>query len=220
MPEYTLPQDVSLEDQLDDASARSRAEIARQVVRSLLCDLHGDESAHLELILEIENARAVLRRLCEDHGDNDWPDDLALSDILDKHLGYYLNRATETSHPQGAEGGTAEDQNDARPQKEGAASEYPDREGLIDLCERGHVEQRFWENRDSAQAQIQQATCAALLKAGCDFEIDQESSSDDTIHLRLAFHGFNFFEVEVIEYQSFYIPTAKLLDAAAGGDWY
>ncbi len=28
----------------------------------------------------------TLRSLCEDHGDNDWAEDLHISDILDKHL--------------------------------------------------------------------------------------------------------------------------------------
>jgi hypothetical protein len=27
-----------------------------------------------------------LRDLCEEHGDNDWPDNLHLSDIIEKHL--------------------------------------------------------------------------------------------------------------------------------------
>lgn len=33
---------------------------------------------------------AVLRRLCAEFGDNDWDDDLHLSDVIDKHLGRYL----------------------------------------------------------------------------------------------------------------------------------
>lgn len=31
-----------------------------------------------------------LRRVCEDFGDNDWEDELYLTDIIDKHLGKYL----------------------------------------------------------------------------------------------------------------------------------
>ena len=33
----------------------------------------------------------ALRRICEEHGDNDWPDDLALVDVLEKHLECHLD---------------------------------------------------------------------------------------------------------------------------------
>jgi hypothetical protein len=33
---------------------------------------------------------AVLRDLCGEHGDNDWPDNLYLADIIEKHLGKHL----------------------------------------------------------------------------------------------------------------------------------
>lgn len=33
-----------------------------------------------------------LRGLCKDFGDNDWPDDLHLADVIEKHLGKYLVR--------------------------------------------------------------------------------------------------------------------------------
>jgi hypothetical protein len=39
---------------------------------------------------ERKQAIAVLRELCGKFGDNDWPDDLYLSDIIEKHLGDYL----------------------------------------------------------------------------------------------------------------------------------
>jgi len=32
----------------------------------------------------------LLRKLCEEYGDNDWPDNLHLSDIIEKHLIYYI----------------------------------------------------------------------------------------------------------------------------------
>ena len=42
--------------------------------------------------LQLERAKAIakLRELCSEHGDNDWPDDLHLADIIDKHLGRHL----------------------------------------------------------------------------------------------------------------------------------
>ena len=33
---------------------------------------------------------AMLRRVCGEHGDNDWPDDLHLADVIDKHLAVYF----------------------------------------------------------------------------------------------------------------------------------
>ena len=37
-------------------------------------------------ILERENALVALRNVCNEYGDNDWPDGLHLADIIDKHL--------------------------------------------------------------------------------------------------------------------------------------
>lgn len=37
-------------------------------------------------ILEREAAVAMLREACEHHGDNDWPDDLHMGDVIEKHL--------------------------------------------------------------------------------------------------------------------------------------
>lgn len=42
------------------------------------------------MAMEIAEARNVLRRLCATHGDLDWGDDLHLADVIDKHLGKYL----------------------------------------------------------------------------------------------------------------------------------
>ncbi len=47
------------------------------------------------LTAEREQVIAVLRRLCEEHGDNDWDEDLHLADVVDKHLGRYLREAAE-----------------------------------------------------------------------------------------------------------------------------
>lgn len=42
------------------------------------------------LLAEREDVRRILRRICAEHGDNDWPDDLHLGDVLEKHLEPYL----------------------------------------------------------------------------------------------------------------------------------
>jgi predicted secreted protein len=41
-------------------------------------------------IAEREQAVAALRELCAEHGDNDWPDNLHLADIIRKRLGRHL----------------------------------------------------------------------------------------------------------------------------------
>jgi hypothetical protein len=40
--------------------------------------------------LERADTVAALRSLCEEFGDNDWPDDLHLGDVIEKHLGRHL----------------------------------------------------------------------------------------------------------------------------------
>lgn len=56
-------------------------------------DIWRDKAA---LIAERMEAVAVLRRACEAHGDNDWPDDLCLGDVIEKHL---LRHLEETPTP-------------------------------------------------------------------------------------------------------------------------
>ena len=40
--------------------------------------------------IERAQAIAMLRQVCEHHGDNDWPDDLHLADVIEKHLWRHL----------------------------------------------------------------------------------------------------------------------------------
>lgn len=44
------------------------------------------EGADVAWIAEREAAIAMLRQVCAAHGDNDWPNDLHLGDIIEKHL--------------------------------------------------------------------------------------------------------------------------------------
>lgn len=53
------------------------------------------EVAKAGWIGERELAISALRDVCEEFGDNDWPDDLALSDVIEKHLHRYLDDANE-----------------------------------------------------------------------------------------------------------------------------
>lgn len=48
------------------------------------------ESQHAAWILEREATIAQLRDVCGSYGDNDWPDDLSLADVVEKHLARHL----------------------------------------------------------------------------------------------------------------------------------
>lgn len=41
---------------------------------------------------ELERVRAALREVCEEHGDNEWSDDLDLEDVIRKHLQRHLDK--------------------------------------------------------------------------------------------------------------------------------
>lgn len=59
------------------------------------CLMHlGYKSAETKAVAwvtEREAAIAALREVCELHGDNDWPEELHLADIIDKHLHRHLS---------------------------------------------------------------------------------------------------------------------------------
>ena len=59
-----------------------------QMLRECLRNLSysGNEAEAHDWILEREATVAALRELCAEHGDNDWPDDLHLADVINKHL--------------------------------------------------------------------------------------------------------------------------------------
>lgn len=48
-------------------------------------------------MLERSEVIAVLRRVCEDFGDNNWSDNLHLVDIIEKHLIPYLIKRVDSS---------------------------------------------------------------------------------------------------------------------------
>ena len=62
--------------------------LLRQCLRELGYDKAPVPGA---LIVEREEAIQALRDVCEDHGDNDWTEDLHLADVIHKHLGRHLD---------------------------------------------------------------------------------------------------------------------------------
>ncbi len=60
------------------------------MLQTCLSQLGGEDRNRDSWRLEREAAIAALRRICEEHGDNDWPEDLHLADIIEKHLADHL----------------------------------------------------------------------------------------------------------------------------------
>lgn len=81
------------EDEIDNAYTEGMRAVYRAQFAEALRGLGRDspEWSEKHWVGEREAAVAVLRRICDDHGDNDWDDELSLADIIDKHLGRYLD---------------------------------------------------------------------------------------------------------------------------------
>lgn len=72
-----------------------RKAAARSMLLHVLSELDCDGTDPLlELALktsELSATRTMLRQICDEHGDNDWSDDLYLPDALEKHLWRHLD---------------------------------------------------------------------------------------------------------------------------------
>ena len=85
----------------DEASWRMGYRDAyRAMIRQCLGQFPGGSEeppdlAVARLTLERDEAVAMLRVVCERYGDNDWPDELHLADVIDKHLGRHLTTSAD-----------------------------------------------------------------------------------------------------------------------------
>lgn len=71
--------------------AGSRAANAKLLAHALTeLGYSSPEWTEKRWLIEREATLATLRRLCAEYGDNDWPDDLCLTDIIEKHLEPHL----------------------------------------------------------------------------------------------------------------------------------
>lgn len=99
------------------------------------------------------------------------------------------------------------------------------REELIEICEKAIVQEKDWHDRDSESSQRNVGECWALLKAGCDYEITDDTGKN-TILLCVYSKGFMWFEDwgedrdNSKEKHRYYLPTPKSLEEANGKDWY
>ena len=62
----------------------------RSLLAECLINLSDDERDQHSWLKERTDCIVLLRSLCAEFGDNDWPDDLYLSDIIDNHLADHL----------------------------------------------------------------------------------------------------------------------------------
>ncbi len=84
----TPPEDV-LDQAYTQGSRRAWLTMLAQCVRELGYDTSGGASARW--IIEREETALALRDVCGHFGDNDWPDNLHLADVVQKHLGKHLH---------------------------------------------------------------------------------------------------------------------------------
>lgn len=75
-----------MNEQEEAAYILGQKSLARELLSLALKELNGEDLTLEGLIAERVDAIATLRRVCRDLGDNDWPDNLHLSDIMEKHL--------------------------------------------------------------------------------------------------------------------------------------
>ncbi len=93
---------------VDEQRERSYLEGRRRayidtIMRSAEALGYGTSRAKMgALIAEIQEAKQKLRDLCERHGDNGWDESLYLADVIEKHLGRYLDAKREDDRQLGA----------------------------------------------------------------------------------------------------------------------
>lgn len=93
MPKKSPPTDAEVdarETAYEQGSRMAWASMLNECLRHLGYD--SPAAMRTRWIAERELAIHQLRSLCAEFGDNDWPDNLNLGDVIDKHLGDHLRR--------------------------------------------------------------------------------------------------------------------------------
>lgn len=76
---------------MDEASYIQGSNAAwRRILAEAIRELGPMEGTAERWRVERADIVAALREICEDHGDNNWPDNLHIADVLRKHLQPYL----------------------------------------------------------------------------------------------------------------------------------
>lgn len=79
------------QDRFDQAFTQGRKSLAINIMRTCCNEIGLEQKQQANLAIERQEAVHMLRQVCEEHGDNDWPDDLYLADVIEKHLYRHLN---------------------------------------------------------------------------------------------------------------------------------
>lgn len=81
---------------MNEKEERAYVEGTRVVYRQMLAEVlrhlgrDSPEWQEKHFLIEREEAISALRRICGEVGDNDWDDDLNMTDIIEKHLGKHI----------------------------------------------------------------------------------------------------------------------------------
>lgn len=71
----------------EKAYLAGRESAAREMMRAVLGLMpRGLDRTAAAIAVELSETRASLRALCADLGDTDWPEDLHLVDVIEKHV--------------------------------------------------------------------------------------------------------------------------------------
>jgi len=75
---------------------RGRRAAYREQLSNAIRELGNPEQLEAEWRIERADVIACLRSACDNHGDNDWRDELHLGDVIQKHLIDYLDAPEST----------------------------------------------------------------------------------------------------------------------------
>jgi hypothetical protein len=75
-----------IQDKLDQYYVQGQRRAFLSVLQTCMRELGQEDREKAVLVSEREEAISMLRMVCEEFGDNDWPDNLHLVDIIEKHL--------------------------------------------------------------------------------------------------------------------------------------
>ena len=87
------PESVDDSERQDNIRIQGEIYAYQNIIRKCQSELRGcgaEMRTKDEFAEERIEVTQVLRRLCDEFGDNDWDDNLHLADVIDKHLGRYL----------------------------------------------------------------------------------------------------------------------------------
>lgn len=84
-----------MNDDHEELYIRGRKAAYRQILNQCLREIGEHDRDKDAWRAERAETIAVLRMVCDDHGDNDWLDDLHLADVIDKHLARHLEERAD-----------------------------------------------------------------------------------------------------------------------------